>query len=408
MNISPTLPQHPISFFIKKFIDSSTDQQKRIFTIVSIAFSCLIICYMFSNYCYLNTRKHKPIKSKGNQFLPQTLQHSCSNKIEKRKISQKKEPFKALLKIDRFKNISKEMNVSIFTYLNLKEWNCFLQVNQFLKNLSQHPLIMSTLLEKRLVPLEKRLEIAKKASSQLADLDLQEGEVKDQELINTFATCVNIRHLNLAFCINLTQKVFNHFPAKLHSLDLSGLVIAPGALNPLSLSTTMRSLDLSGCVLTGTDLHYLSKDLHTLSLAGCIIRDADILHLPKDLKDLNLAGCMISDWVIPHLPKNLKVLNLCGCVNLTGVTFKQLSKNLISLNLAWCTNLIESYLGDLSSDLQFINLSYCHQLTVEVVKKLPLRLQSVKVFWCKKITNTSKAKQLNKVRPGFLVSGFCV
>lgn len=160
--------------------------------------------------------------------------------------------------------------------------------------------------------------------------------------IRFLGNCENLKHLNLAHCVNLTDDGIEGIGrlTNLVSLNLNGNVKITGkSIKYISNCLKIEWLDLSGCVRIETlGFLYLSGliNLKSLRLAGCpnlTNKSLLFLHIIS-LEYFDLSHCLnITDSGLTSLKshQNLQVLNLIGCNNMNNVLCSYISPTIKEL-----------------------------------------------------------------------------
>ena len=186
---------------------------------------------------------------------------------------------------------------------------------------------------------------------ELEHLGLQDCQkLTDQALKHVSIGLVNLKTLNLSFCVSVTDagiKFLSKMP-NLQELNLRSCDnITDTSLRYLSEGgSRLTSLDVSFCVKIGDHgLYYLAQGLfglRSLSICACSISDDGIIRLVKSLHEittLNIGQCIkITDKGLSAIRKNLKSLcsiDLYGCTRITNVGLEKIMqlKCLSTVNL---------------------------------------------------------------------------
>ena len=424
---------HAVSFFRESVKPSLTAQHKKIFVITSITFGFLAACYLAYRCCF----KAKQLNSlcKGTYSDEAAVKDKFKNDethAEEIFDVEASNPLGVTLE-----DLPQEVLLHILTFLDIKSLSAMSQANVFFHDFSQDPKAMSPSLKKfesmiSLLTLDEKLELAKNRGALLTQINLEDSDVTDQQLVELFKACPNIRSLNLSY-FNLTDVAIAKLPQDLRSLELMdcekltdvAIERLPKSLQSLSLSYCpnltdtaieklphdLRSLELMDCKnLTNVIIDKLPKDLQSLNLCFCPnltdfdnlpeglqafdlsfcwnLTDASFANLPKGLQSLDISCPNITDAVITKLPQDLKFLKLSG-LKLTDVKIEGLPKGLQSLDLSFCSKLTDVVFDNLPKGLQSLNLSGCKKLTDAAIEKLPKDLKFLKLSGCPNLTRAA-------------------
>lgn len=264
----------------------------------------------------------------------------------------------------------------------------------------------------KLIPLERKIEMAKKVGKDLIALNLCcEKKITDQQLQDILDNCPNIQFLDLEGCSSITSSSLKFLSLDLKELSLGHCDQLTNEVFKYLQPLNLQKLRLDSCKwLTNDDLQFLPQGLKGLSLIGCKQLTSEAFkHLqPLKLQELNLSHCewvtddvsicfsnelkslilhhcnKITDACIKNLPKNLNELSIDYCKQLTGESFKHLQTiNLHKLSLWGCSWVNEEMLTYLPIDLQELDLRLV-MLTSVGLKHLP---KTLKVLKCSKLTD---------------------
>eukprot|EP00118_Oscarella_pearsei_P012154 m.86967 g.86967 ORF g.86967 m.86967 type:complete len:805 (+) comp36521_c0_seq1:152-2566(+) len=208
--------------------------------------------------------------------------------------------------------------------------------------------------------------------------------------------CRNIRVLNVADCVRLTDAGVRH--------------IIEG-----SSGAKLREINLTNCIrVSDVTLLRLSQKCHRLTYASfCFcehISDAgvELLGNLPSLISLDLTGCNIGDQALAALGQNslnLKDLNISECVQITDMGLQKFCtncQNLESLDISNCYNLTDGAIQTVAfccRMLRILRLAGCHQLTDQAVQSISggcHYLTELDLSACDKITDRSLTKYLKK------------
>ncbi len=215
----------------------------------------------------------------------------------------------------------------------LKQWdkktqNTFGRTALDFQQLRQDPQILASILESEKytiddhdrgiiieqprIPLEIKLEMAKKAGNLLHLLTFRYTDLLDQQLQDVLKACPNLKVLNLLYCFNLTNEGIKNLPANIKTL-------------------TLRRLQKS--FMMEEAFKNLPQTLERLYLhQAWSLSDKALENLPINLKELQITeGTLLTNQGIKNLPENLRILTLFWCNGFTDEGFKNLPKNLEKL-----------------------------------------------------------------------------
>lgn len=150
-------------------------------------------------------------------------------------------------------------------------------------------------------------------TSHLETLVLQDCQrITDESIKVIAASMTSLRHLNLSFCINVSDNCFKYINKMPH----------------------LNELIMTSCNITDTGIEYLNSNLdnlYTLDLCFCeSITDRTLQHLSVyilNLKRLYLSHCLITDAGLSRMSKtmfNLEKLYLGQCHSITDASIIQL------------------------------------------------------------------------------------
>ncbi len=282
----------------------------------------------------------------------------------------------------------------------LKQWdkktqNTFGRTALDLQQLRQDPQILASILESERyvdyhdlekitdhpIPLEIKLEMAKKAGHLLHLLTFNNTPLLDQQLQEVLKACPNLKVLNLIDCPNLTDEGIKNLPANLKVLTLryclTSFMMEEAFKN---LPQTLERLYLhKAWSLADEALENLPTNLKELHLTSCpLLTNQGIKNLPANLERLVLYDCLLKKDELEGLPQSLKTLRLSGKFSLEDEQTKNLPENLDKLELIGC-DLTDESLKHLPKDLQLLNLFWCNGLTDEGFKNLPKNLKKLAI-----------------------------
>eukprot|EP01122_Echinamoeba_exundans_P008862 TRINITY_DN301_c0_g1_i2.p1 TRINITY_DN301_c0_g1~~TRINITY_DN301_c0_g1_i2.p1 ORF type:complete len:342 (+),score=16.46 TRINITY_DN301_c0_g1_i2:520-1545(+) len=221
----------------------------------------------------------------------------------------------------------------------------------------------------------------------LKHLDLSGCEELTDQALGSISCLGNLRTLNLHDCSSLTAKGFRSALQPLTQLESINLtdtrVISRDSLPALTrLARSLRSLVLANCDVTNPILKQLAElsELTRLDLSEChSVTDAamDVFsHLPN-LMDLTLTTLPITSVGLRNLSfcKNLEFLSLMGCEELTDDAMMHIAQlpRLRELNLWGCDKItdigVKQYICKVQT-LEVLHVEFCHKLTDDSVRAL--------------------------------------
>ncbi|CUG79862.1 receptor-type protein kinase, putative [Bodo saltans] len=246
----------------------------------------------------------------------------------------------------------------------------------------------------------------------LVSLDLSSTFVASIGLraISSLHTCCSVTHVTLTECVNLRDDDLLHLSElrkSLVSLNLAHCRFITGdGLARLAALEVLRSLDLSGCMVTDEGLGHVAQlhSLEQLGLSSCFGFTDDgaarLATLTK-LTDLDLASCLPKNEVLfcamRALPQ-LKRLDLSHCkTRSVGMSHIKLhSKQLIELKLNQCSGIDDRCLEHISSlvTLQHLTLADCVSITDVGLRHIASSLHSLRkldISGCIMITDAGLA-----------------
>jgi hypothetical protein len=280
--------------------------------------------------------------------------------------------------VSSLENLSDEILLHILDFLDENDLNAISQADSFFYHLCQDQVLRAKFESKfPLCSLDGKLELAKKRGPLLTKLDLNNSNVTDQQLLEVFKACPNIRFLDLNWCDLLTEAVIDKLPQNLEALDFSCCdYLKKSDIKDSDIDKmpkTLQSLNLSFCkTLTGSTFNKLPQGLKSLCLWHCKgLTNAPLNELPQSLQSLELHNCEgLTDAALNNLPQSLQSLDLGNCVLLTDAIIGNLPKGLQFLNLSGCVGLTGATLDDLPPSLKSLDLSDLINLTPAAINKL--------------------------------------
>ncbi|XP_065829273.1 F-box and leucine-rich repeat protein 13-like [Oscarella lobularis] len=208
--------------------------------------------------------------------------------------------------------------------------------------------------------------------------------------------CRNIRVLNVADCLRLTDSGVRH--------------VIEGSSGP-----KLREVNLTNCLrVSDVTLLRLAQRCHRLTYASfCFcehITDAgvELLGSLTSLISLDLTGCHIGDQAIATIGQasaDFKDLNIAECTQITDIGLQKLCTNcpnLESLDVSNCYNLTDGAVQTLAfccRMLRTFRFAGCHQLTDQAIQSISggcHYLTEIDLSGCDKITDKSLVKYLRK------------
>src|SRR5215211_3006867 len=187
---------HATFFPLKQRVSSLLNpQQKKVAAIVVMSFLALAALYAVAKYS-LNCFKAKLLNDKASPVF----NHSpLLNEIE------------CLEESLMTKNLPDDALILIFKNLNFEAWNRLFYTNKRFNEICQHPQVMASLLERGEVPLDKKVAFAKKAGLHLTILDLKDVMLTEEELLEIFNSCPNLKELCL-LDVKFRESILKFFP----------------------------------------------------------------------------------------------------------------------------------------------------------------------------------------------------
>lgn len=225
--------------------------------------------------------------------------------------------------------------------------------------------------------------------SSLTTVILNGERLSDTELVSIFNRCPQIEDLELANCIQITDKVLPYFPSALKELNLEDMSISYREF----LTIFQRCLHLK-----------------SLSLISCFdVVDACLAPFFTQIEELAFDDIPFSSDTIRLFlaaSPNLKILSITNCLSeLDENTFTHLSSSIEEVEFNYCDHLIESGLGvifDRCPHLRILHLEGCASLTGESFEGRFLHLEELFLNWVyfflpKLIESFCASKELKKL-----------
>ncbi len=293
------------------------------------------------------------------------------------------------------KDLPQDVLISFLKQWDKKTQNTFRRTALDFQQLMQDPEVLASILESEKyvdyhdlgkitdhpIPLEIKLEMAKKAGHLLHLLTFNNTPLLDQQLQDVLKACPNLKVLNLIDCPNLTNEGIKNLPTNLKVLTLRDCLTSFMMEEAFkNLPQTLERLYLHQAWSLGDEaLENLPINLKELHLTRCyLLTNQGIKNLPANLERLVLYDCLLKKDELEGLPQTLKTLRLTGKFSLEDEQTKNLPKNLDKLELIGC-DLTDESLKHLPKDLRMLNLFWCNGLTDEGFKNLPKNLKKLAI-----------------------------
>lgn len=268
-------------------------------------------------------------------------------------------------------------------------------------------------------------------------LSIGDDRIVDSSIAKMIAGCVNLQHLDLSYCHNITDdsiKIVTEGIYELQSLSLSECrYITDNGINMIAEKCrNLRHLNLSQCI----DIHDLSENMINLRCYKITNRGiSKIAQNCPNLCHLNLSNCrtigdssmeivaerchslesldltmnsFVTDESIKRIAKvNLRKLVLFACRNITDVSICMVAErclNMQFLNLFFCSRITDASIIMVAVrclNIQFLSLSSCSKITdasINMIAEQCLDLETLDLTCCEKITRPCVINVVRKCR----------
>lgn len=209
--------------------------------------------------------------------------------------------------------------------------------------------------------------------------------------------CVNIRHVTLRDCFNVSGRIVRQLPSSVQSFQFFNCPVLTKTLandDMKNLPEDLLSLSLRNCELLSDDgVAKLPASLKMLELTGSKISDVCLSSLPRELKSLTLSRTQNILKSLSGLPSTLVSLDLSHCA-LEEEAFNELPcKSLKHLTLSGCITLCDTHLQQLSavSELKTLVLENNERVTVKGIEALPCDMKCLTLKNCAGINDKAVA-----------------